>query len=324
VDNTAARADLARHIAALANHGGAKIVFGITDAMQTAGANPFSKISIDHDLISSIVKRYLEPPFQCNVYVIRSAAGNNHPVVVVPPHGAAPICAKAGGTEVKGKHTGIAQGIHHIRKAGPESAPILTAAEWTPIIRRCVAHERAAILAAIDAAIRGPGNAPQGLGDALKTWHDAAHATFLHDIETHKQFGHLAQWHWQLSYSIDRSDGQELDRSGLLQVLREVNAEGQDLTRTGWSMFHVFDVPETRPFFRTDPASGLGEADFLECALMRDGTPGWPTHRFPDMWRISADGKATFIRYYFEDDTEINDYFKLKPITWFSPNILAM
>jgi predicted HTH transcriptional regulator len=35
------RANMARHIAALANHGGGTIVFGITDAMQFAGPNPY-------------------------------------------------------------------------------------------------------------------------------------------------------------------------------------------------------------------------------------------------------------------------------------------
>src|ERR1700722_2574690 len=103
------RADLARHIAALANHGGGTIIFGITDAMQAAGANPFPKVSIDRDLIAGIVKKYLEPTFQCEVHVVRSAEGNDHPVVIVPPHGVAPICAKAGGPVVDGKQRGIAQ-----------------------------------------------------------------------------------------------------------------------------------------------------------------------------------------------------------------------
>ena len=59
-----ARADLARHIAALANHGGGTIVFGITDTMQPAGANPIPHVSIDRDQIAGVVKKYLEPPFQ--------------------------------------------------------------------------------------------------------------------------------------------------------------------------------------------------------------------------------------------------------------------
>src|ERR1043166_516500 len=76
------RADLARHIAALANHGGGTIVFGITDVMNFDGPNPFPTVVYDRDLIAGIVKRYLEPPFQCDVHTITSTAGNDHPVVI--------------------------------------------------------------------------------------------------------------------------------------------------------------------------------------------------------------------------------------------------
>jgi Putative DNA-binding domain len=315
------RADLARHMAALANHGGGAIVFGITDLMQPAGANPFPALSVDHDLIAGIVKRYLEPPFQCEVHFIRSAIGNDHPVVIVPPHGAVPICAKAGGPIVNGKPKGIAQGVHYTRKPGPESAPLLTAAEWAPIIRRCVSHERAAILAAIDAAIRGPGSVPPDISDALKAWQDAAQTAFLLDIAERKQYASVAKWHWQLSYAIDRADAQQLDPNGLLDVLRQVNGEVRDLVRTGWSMFHIFDVADVKPFFQTDPSSGMGDADFLECRLMRDARTG-PV-LFPDMWRVSPDGKATLIRNYWEDDLGTNQQFGLAPGTWFSPNMLV-
>ena len=318
-----ARADLARHIAALANYGGGTIVFGFTNAMLPAGGSPFPRVSIDRDSIASIVKKYLEPPFQCDVHVVRSTAGDEHPVVVVPPHGAVPICAKAGGPMVNGKPRGIAQGVHYTRKPGPESERILTAAEWAPIIRRCATHDRAAILGAIDAAIRGPGTAPQSVSDALKQWHDAANAAFLEYAKPQSRFADLEKWHWQLSYAIDRSDGQELDRSRLIWVLREVNNEVQTLTRTGWSMFYVFDPPEIRPFFQTDTNSGLGEADFLECALMRDKRPGWPREKFADTWRVSADGKATLVRNYWEDDPGTNAHFHLDLGTWFSPNMLA-
>ena len=90
VDVSEARADLARHIAALANHGGGKIVFGFTDSMDYAGQNPFPKVVYDRDLIASIVKRYLDPTFQSDVRIVKSALGNDHPVVIIPPHGASP------------------------------------------------------------------------------------------------------------------------------------------------------------------------------------------------------------------------------------------
>jgi len=58
--NNEARADLARHIAAIANFGGGTIVFGMTDGLQFAGANPFPHVVYDRDLIAGIVKKYLD------------------------------------------------------------------------------------------------------------------------------------------------------------------------------------------------------------------------------------------------------------------------
>ena len=290
--------------------------------MRFAGPNPFPQAVIDRDLISGIVRRYLEPTFQCEVQVIRSAAGHEHPIVVVPPHGAVPICSKAGGPEVNGKPRGIAQGVYYGRRTGPESAPLLTPSDWNPIIRRCVAHERTSILSAIDAAIRGPGGAAPITADALKAWHDAAHAVFLADVAARPEFSDLASAHWQLSYAIEQEGGQQLDPSQLVTILRQVNAEVNDFVRTGWSMFYVFDVPEIRPFFRTDPASGEGEGDFLECAIIRD-TRANQSIRLPDMWRVAPNGKATLVRNYWEDLADTNHHFKLNPGTWFSPNMLV-
>jgi hypothetical protein len=190
------RADLARHIAALANHGGGMLVLGITDAMQFAGDNPCSGVVCDRDLISSIVKKYLEPAFQCDVQVVKSTAGNDHPIVIVPPHGPAPVCAKAAGPMVGGKSKGIAQGVYYIRKPGPESAPIATGSERGPIIRRCAMHERASILASVDAVLRGVGQQPPTMGDSLKRWHDAAETVFIKDIADRQARSEWAKWHW--------------------------------------------------------------------------------------------------------------------------------
>jgi hypothetical protein len=123
--------------------------------MEFAGENLFPSPVCSRDLISSIVKKYLEPTFQCDVRHVQSSAGNTHPIIVVPPHGAVSICAKANGPIVDGKTYGIVQGVHYTRKTGPASERIQTAAEWAPIIRRCTMHERAAIFNALDAALRG-------------------------------------------------------------------------------------------------------------------------------------------------------------------------
>lgn len=115
------RADLARHIAALANYGGGHIAFGIDDQGQPA-ARP-AGFAINHDVIAGITKKYLDPAVHCDVREVRSTLGNMHPVIAVPPHGATPVCAKANGPEINGKIVGIVAGSYYLRKPGPEKQP---------------------------------------------------------------------------------------------------------------------------------------------------------------------------------------------------------
>lgn len=305
------RADLARHIAALANYGGGSIVLGITNSMKFAGPNPCPAPRCDRDLIASIVKRYLEPTFQCDVRDVVSSAGNTHPIIIVPAHGAVPICAKASGPTVDNKTVGIAQGVHYTRKPGPESERIQSAAEWAPIIRRCAMHDRAAILGAVDAALRGSGPASPTISDALKQWHDAAHAAFLKDAGA---LSDRAKWHWQGSYAIERSDGQILDVASLLEILRQVHREVFDTVNSGWNMIDPQGVIDVRPSFQTDPNSGLGDTDFLEFSALRSKVGV----SIADLWRVSPDGKVTVVRDYWEDTFVPSG--DMAPGTFLSPN----
>jgi hypothetical protein len=323
LNNNGSRADLARHIAAMANHGGGTIVFGFTDVgLQFAGVDPHN-IKFTRDLVAGIVKRYLEPPFQCDVEIVRSAAGNDHPVIVVPPHGATPICAKAGGPEVNGKPQGIAQGIYYTRKPGPASEPIITAQEWTPIIRRCAMHERTAIIGALDATLRGGGGSLVEKPDELKAWHDSARSAFLKAAAGHKSAVARAKHHFQFSYGIDRGNSQLLPAAQLAEILRQVNSEvHKRVPSNGLSMFRASArTQDTQPVFVQDVSTGQGENEFLESNLFRD--PNYtPAEGADDLWRVSTDGKATLIRSYREDRPEFNKDGR-EPTTWLSPNVMV-
>lgn len=311
LSNVAVRATLARHIAALANYGGGDIVFGFTDAMEFAGQNQFPLLACDRDLIASIVKKYLDPTFQCDVREVRSAAGNTHPIVIVPPHGATPVCVKANGPLVNGKTMGVVQGVHYTRKPGPASEQIQTAAEWAPIIRRCAMHDRTAIFGALDVALRRSGASSPTALDALKQWHDAAHAAFLKDAGASDR----AKWHWQASYAIECSDGEVLDVGSLLEILRQVHREVLDTVDSGWNMMNPQGLIDVRPAFQTDSASGLGDADFLECSAMRSRVGV----SIADLWRVSPEGKVTIIRDYWED-TFAPSTGGMPPGSYLSPN----
>jgi Putative DNA-binding domain len=318
LDDNETRADLARHIAAIANHGGGYIVFGFDDKTRQPVPNA-SSVKVTHDTITSVVKKYLEPTFQCDVSTVASSKGDEHQVVRVPAHGASPICAKANGPmDAKGKIQGITQGLYYIRKAGPESERILTAAEWSPVIRRCAMHERASILGALDAALRGSSQGQVSQQDGLKEWHDSAHAAFLKEASGKRE--DAVKWHWQLSYEIERSDNQRLEPRFLLDAIRQIHSEVQDLVQTGWSMFYVFDTPDLKPNWCIDETSGLGEQDFLECSILRKRAD---LPRFADLWRVASDGKVTIIRDYWEDGVEYNQHLGWQPGTWLSPQIFT-
>lgn len=320
LSDNASRADLARHIAALANHGGGRIVFGVANDMTYGGSNPFPTPAIDRDCIAAIVKRYLEPPFHCDVDLMISKAGNQHPVITVPPHGIAPVCAKANGPEVSGKVTGIVQGTYYVRKPGPESAPIVTANEWGPLIRRCAIHDRTAILGAIEAVLKARPSAVAPSADELKTWHEAAHAAFLRDLNAAQNHPPIYETaHVQLSYRIVTGDAEHLKAAELIDALRQVNNEVRDLVRTGWSMFYVFDRAGIQPVWIVDPASGEGDQDFLECSMLRDPLLDWTGC---DLWRVTTGGKATLVREYWEDDADWCKSRGVEPGTGFDPNLM--
>src|SRR5689334_2441258 len=63
---TEAAAKLARHLAAISNHGGGYLIFGVNDkTKEPEGATALDPQLFGEDALSAIVKRYLDPRFQC-------------------------------------------------------------------------------------------------------------------------------------------------------------------------------------------------------------------------------------------------------------------
>jgi hypothetical protein len=285
------KAKLARHIAALANFGGGHIVLGFSDDLTPSSA-PLP--AINRDTIALIVKAYLEPVFQCDVRLVTSRLGNSHTVIIVPSHGGAPICARAAGPQVDKKTQGIQQGTYYIRKPGPASEAILTAAEWAPVIRRCALFERTSILAALQTALDG-GPPTVSLQQQLDAWHSAAAAAYRRDLAEHGDPLGVATRHFQFSYLIDPADEGPSAGSFIAELERannQVDAEIYD----GWGMFHIFHG-ERGARFRTDPEIEKGELEFVETNFIRDGSKVGAT----DLWRIAPIGLATIARGFFED-----------------------
>lgn len=328
LSNLEDRAELARDIAALANHGGGHIIFGFDqETLAPEDTDPFVT-RCTPDQVSTIVRTYLDPPVPCEVAMLRSASGSVHPSIRVAGHGQVPICVRQDGPLI-GPSRLLEQGSVYIRKHGPaagaffgiprpQSDRVETPQDWAPLIRRCVRRDREALLAMIDAAVEGRTSAP-GVVDRLATWHAAAHAAFMRLVPLSPVADQLGRAHYMLSYAFELAGPQVPDQSQLPDILRRVVFELRPLFRDA---IMLFDPPYRRsvqPRFVVDDATGDGETDFLEVAWLRERPPGGTA----DFWRLSPRGLASIVRDYAEDKTDANAALGMQPGTWFSPNVLV-
>jgi hypothetical protein len=303
------RADFARHVAAIANYGGGHIVFGFEPKGLAPCATDAAKLAkINHDIIAGLIDSYLTPSFHCDVTIVESAAGNLHPIVTVPGHGATPVCAKRNGPDTNGQPQGIVSGSYYIRKPGPKSEAIRTPEEWAPLIRRCAMHERSNIVGALSAALRSAPEQPAS--DLLADWHSAADAAFLSETVAHPNAELLKRARQQFSYRVITEDSERLATNRLERVISEVNNEVRDLVTTGWSMFYPFNGK-----LRWNADDALGDDDFLELGMFEGITIANPA----DFWRISPLGLVTLVRDYWEDSGFIEERYGLKPGTVIDP-----
>lgn len=317
LENRVTQAKLARHIAALANHGGGYLLFGFRDDASPSPDRPADLKPFNRDTFTSIIKRYLTPAFQCDVVVVTAKDGLSYPVVRIPSHGSAPIAARADGPhDDRGRPQGIASGTYYIRKPGPESAAIQTAEDWRPLIRRCVISDREQLLTEIALAVQ-PGSRSRELGaeERLKIWHEQSEKRYLAIVDRASPLSwpvDLAANRCQLSYLVIADDGDTIPTGELRQILEEINHGVRQTVWTGWSMFFPFTRPEIAAAFHPEFEDGSG-GDVLESDLISSGELELG---LPDFWRFTTDGRATIIRPYREDRDSKRDRL---PGTWLSP-----
>jgi Schlafen, AlbA_2 len=317
LDENAVRANLARHIAALANHGGGYLIFGFQDDLSRDQKRPPSLDKYNRDTFTGIIKRYLTPTFQCEVLTVAAKDGGEFPVIRIPSHGRVPIVAKADGPrDDKGRVQGIQSNTYYVRKPGPESAPITSGEEWSALIRRCVLNDRDSLLRDIAGLVEpGAKSAPE---PRLIQWHRDAEERFRHLLARAKKLAwpiSIDGNRCQLSYLISKDDDQLLPEQSLRQILEEVNNEVRDTVWTGWSMFYPFRG-EPAPTFYPEHPDGTGP-DVLESNLM-DLDSDFDLS-LPDFWRVAVDGRASLVRPYREDRSRNVRELQRAAGTWLSP-----
>ncbi|HEX5327225.1 MAG TPA: hypothetical protein VFW75_11200 [Acetobacteraceae bacterium] len=326
LDNADDPAELARDIAAIANAGGGHIVFGFHEAtLAPADTEPFGT-NCSADRVAAIIRLYLDPPPACEVRLIRSAGGDQHPVIRVAGHGPSPVCARRDGPTVAGVRL-IERGAVYVRRYRPsrgmappqtESGRAECSQDWAPLIRRCVGQEREALLGMIEAVLEGRRPAP-ALRQRLLIWHQAAHRAFLALVPRSPVAERLARCHYVLSYAIELERPQTLDHAQLPELLRRCAFEAQDRFGAGPRLFDPPTRLAARPRFVADPAAGDDDSDFLETAWLRAYPPTGPV----DLWRVSPQGLASVVRDYQEDRTRPSSAVDMEPGGWLSPDLLA-
>jgi hypothetical protein len=306
VDET--RAKLARHLAALSNHGGGYLIFGVEDKTKVPqGPTSFDAKFFGEDAISSIVKRYLDPTFQCRVEWAESE-GVSYPVIIVPGHGARPVIAIADGPSdpKTGRPIGIREGALYIRSAGPESIAIRRPDDWTTVLERCLRH-RADILANIMRQAIGPSSKPsRAANELLKAACLATADSFAAQIsevvwavaETDRpRVREMADNFAVLGYALVGDDGELLQLQNLRELNRRADVGMHEHAYMGWTSFLPLRVPERAPQLRSEPLFGE-DRSYLEG--MRIANSALLTSTF-DYWRMYEDGVCCFAEGYRED-----------------------
>ena len=329
LDHAEDRAELARDISALANHGGGFVVFGFNDlTLSPDDTDPF-RTNCTIDRVTSIVQTYLDPPVRCEVSTPISSAGVVHPVIRVAGHGPTPVCIRQDGPP-GGCVKLVERGAFYVRKPGPvmagwsigalcpQSSKIEVPQDWGPLIRRCVRRDREALIGMLEATIEGRTSEPEP-AQRLLTWHRAARIAFLALTPRSPVAETLAKRHYALSYGFDLIRPEMLEHAQLAERLRRAVFDVQSQFRSGWNMF---DPPYRRGVqarFVLDPTTGDEETDFLETAWLRAREPG----ETADFWRVSPRGLATIIRGYVEDMVQPDIEPPVRPGTCLSPDVLT-
>lgn len=302
-----AKAKLARHLAALANHGGGYLIFGVDDKTKIPqGSTELSSKLFDEDAISAIVKRYLDPRFQCRVERVKYN-DIEYPVVIVPSHGARPVIAIADGpSDDKRQPIGIREGSIYIRSPGPESIAIRRPDDWTALLERCLTH-RADLLASImRQAIGKPSKPSSAAVDLLKVACHATAESFVAQIrdviakvdeKDQPRVRNMADNFAVLGYALVGEEGDLVRIENPRSLNSRADVGMHQHAYFGWSAFLPLHVPERAPQLRVRELLGQ-DRSYLEG--MQIAKSAILSAAF-DYWRIYEDGVCCSVESYRED-----------------------
>ena len=301
------RAKLARHLAALANHGGGYLVFGIDDVTKNPqGASSFELSTFGQDAISGIIKRYLEPRFQVVVEHV-DCDGSTYPVITVPGHGARPVIATADGPrDEKGRTVGVRQGAVYVRAAGPESVEIKSADDWTALLERCLTYRadllgkifRQSLAASTQPSRRAADLLTAALEDTAADFSEQTAELAEHvQSEDQRRIRAAGENFVVLGYVLIDADGEPMSLDNIAALNERVAIGMHQWAYTGWAPFLPLTVPERAPRLRMGKVFG-NECTYLEgMRLVNTAVVSGSV----DYWRIYDCGPAIYAESFHED-----------------------
>lgn len=290
-NNNNHKALLAKAIIALANHGGGVVIIGFEetpDGVVPAGGRPDDLAMYTPDIINSIVTRYAEPSFHCDVQIVTSPADNlDYSIVVIPGGHHFPVRSKR---EAPNGNS-INLNMYYIRRPGPKSEPPQSGQEWDKLLRRCISNNRDELLDSFRLLMEGglPGvPAAEAEGEQVLRSFNSSMQRWQELIAT-LQAPHGAQMqhgHYAIGYKL--FDDELVSRNGaaLLDTLK-----AGEIRLTGWPPFLIPGRKDIDPYIQDGN---------VELWLGRDEHDHGPGHS--DFWQVSPNAQFFLLRGYQEDD----------------------
>ena len=295
------RANLAKAVIALANHGGGVIVLGFEDRSTGLAATPKpAEIpDVTQDDVNAAVSRYAEPQLHCRLYLVKHpVVGSVHPMIRVPG-GNVPVMSKR--DEPEGS---LRQHRIYVRRPGPNSEEPQTADEWRTLLDRCVRARREDMLDSIRGIVLGrvDESGSGHVADGLQGFMDSSRERWMALVQNEPKDATMRFPNGHYEFTIAPVDPRPADNLSELKDRLEV---AQRVKTSGWPPFLDIGV------------QGLNSYVSEYCIEAWLGRP-MPGNRYEDtpyadFWRASLLGQLYIIRGYAEDSVEGTSKLRRKP-----------
>jgi len=303
-----AKAKLAKHIAALANHGGGYLVFGVEDSTrEPLGETTFDRANFSQRRLAEIAERYLDPAPHIDVDEV-GRAGVRYPIASIVSHGERPVIASRDGPQDKGSPIGIRQGEIYVRVAGPKSVRATTADHWGSLIERCIARRADLMAKVMRQAIARPSKPSREAIARLVEFTEATRAEFVSQLpllavtspaEEQNRILLAKKAHCALAYTLVDGAGDPIELANPRSLVQRaaVGMRQVALAADEWHAFIPLTHWQRAPQMQTI-STAASEVTFLEgmkppnAEIVGDVV---------DYWRIYEAGVAVCAQSYRED-----------------------